>query len=102
MKNSTFIHVQTIKRMIRYLKRIILLNKRFKSFKSHDDIFYKYIDFSYNDDEFTRRFHSSYVFLFWNDVISHVFKRQDTISISSTKIKYVDQCNVVKKNYFLK
>ena len=102
MKNFTFIHVQTIKRMIRYFKEIMLLNKRFESFKSYDDIFYEYIDFLYNDDEFTRRFHSSYAFLLWNDVISHVFKRQNTISIFSTETKYVDQCNVVKKIYFLK
>ena len=102
MKNSIFIHVQTIKRMIRYFKEIMLLNKRFESFESHDDIFYEYIDFVYDDNEFTRRFHSNYAFLFWNDVISHVFKRQDTISISSTKTEYVDQCNVVKKIYFLK
>ena len=64
MKNFTSIHVQTIKRMIRYLKEIMLLNKRFESFESHNDTFYEYIDFSYDDDEFTRRFHSSYAFLF--------------------------------------
>ena len=64
MKNFTFIHVQAIKRVIRYCKEILLLNKRFESFESHNDIFYEYIDFSYDDNEFTRRFHSNYVFLF--------------------------------------
>ena len=64
MKNSTFIHVQTIKRMIRYFKDTMLLNKRFEFFEQHDDKFYEYIDFSYDDDEFTRRFHSNYAFLY--------------------------------------
>ena len=64
MKNSTSIHVQAIKRMIRYFKENILLNKRFESSELYNDIFYKYIDFLYNDDEFIRRFHSNYVFLF--------------------------------------
>ena len=63
MKNSIFIHVQTIKRMIRYFKNTMKLKKRFESFESHEDTLYEYIDFSYDDDELTRRFHSSYVFL---------------------------------------
>ena len=42
----------------------MLLNKRFESFESYNEILYKYIDFLYNDNEFTRRFHSNYIFLF--------------------------------------
>ena len=63
MKNSTFIHVQTIKRMIRYFKDTMKLEKRFEFSESHEGTFYEYIDSSYDDDELTRRFHSNYAFL---------------------------------------
>ena len=39
------------------------LEKRFEFSESHDDIFYEYIDFLYDDNELIRRFHSNYVFL---------------------------------------
>ena len=40
------------------------LNKCFEFFTLHDDNFYEYIDFFYDDDEFIRRFYFDYVFLF--------------------------------------
>ena len=101
MKNSTSTHNQVIKRVIRYLVDIVELSKRFESFESHDEELVNYIDFSYDDDEKTRRSHSSYVFLLYNDVISHSFKRQDTIFTSSIEAKYVDQRNASKNAYFL-
>ena len=102
MKNSTFIHVQTIKRMIRYFKETMKFDKRFELSETHDSNFYEYTDSSYDDDELTRRFHSDYAFLFYNDVISHFFRRQDIVSTSSTEAEYVGQCNAVKEAYFLK
>ena len=63
MKNLTFTHNQIIKRMIHYLIDIVELSKRLKYFKSHDKKLLNYIDFSYDNDEKTRRSHSSYVFI---------------------------------------
>ena len=101
MKNSTSTHNQVIKRVIRYLVDIVELSKRFESFESHDEELVNYIDFSYDDDEKTRRSHSSYVFLLYNGLISHSFRRQDTVSTSSIEAKYVGQCNASKDAYFL-
>ena len=87
--------------MIRYLIDIIKLNKRFKFFESHNEKLLNYINFLYDDDEKTRRFHSSYVFMLWNNFISHAFKRQNTISTFLIETKYIDQCNTNKNVYFL-
>ena len=63
MKNSIFIHIQIIKRMIRYFNDTKKLNKRFEFFESHDKTSFEYINFAYDDDEFIRQFHFEYVFL---------------------------------------
>ena len=102
MKNSTLTHVQAVKRVVRYLKGTMELGKRFGSSETHDSSSYGYTDSSYGDDELTRRSHSGYAFLFYNGVISHFFRRQDTVSTSSTEAEYVGQCNAVKEAYFLK
>ena len=44
---------------------------------------------------------SSYIFMLYNDLIFHFFKRQNIIFTSSIETKYVDQCNASKNVYFL-
>ena len=63
MKNSIFIHIQIIKRMIRYFNDTKKLNKRFEFFELYNETSFEYTNFAYNDDEFIRRFHFEYVFL---------------------------------------
>ena len=75
--------------------------KSFESSKSHDESLFDYIDSSYDDDEFTKRSHSNYIFMLWNDFVSHATRRQNSITTYSIEVEYVDQCNANKKIYFL-
>ena len=101
MKNSTSTHSQTLKRIVRYLTDIMKLEKYFESSESHDESLFDYIDSSYDDDELTKRSHSNYIFMLWNDFVSHATRRQNSVTTSSIEAEYVDQCNASKKTYFL-
>ena len=101
--NFTFTHFIVIQRVVRYLANILKLSIRFESFNNLEQTsdLIEYIDAFYVDDANTKRSHSSYVFLLWNELINCSSKRQDTIVTSTIEIEYIDQCNVVKKVYFL-
>lgn len=60
-----------------------------------------YINFAYKDDVVTKRSHSNYVFMLWNDFINFSSKRQITVITSTTKTEYIDQYNATKKITFL-
>lgn len=63
MKNSTFIYNQIFKQIVRYLTNIMKLKKLFEFSESHDENLFDYIDSLYDNDEFTKRSHSNYIFI---------------------------------------
>ena len=101
--NFTFIHFIAIQQIVRYLINISKLSVRFESFNNLEQIddLIEYTNASYVNDVDTKRSHSSYVFLLWNESINCSFKRQNTMIIFIIEVEYIDQCNVAKEIYFL-
>ena len=102
--NFIFIYMTALQRIVKYLIEISKLSIRFE-FDNFENFMkgelIDYIDASYINDVDTKRSHSSYVFMLWNDFINCSFKRQNTIVTLSIEIKYIDQCNATKEIYFL-
>ena len=101
--NSTSTHFIAIQRVVRYLAGISKLSIRFEpsnNLGQTDDLI-EYIDAFYVDDADTKRSHSNYVFLLWNESINCSSKRQNTVATSTIEVEYIDQCNAAKKAYFL-
>ena len=95
--NSTSIHMH----VVRYLSSISNLNLRFESKTNHNEKLMNYTDASYAECENISRFTFDYVFMLWNDFVSHFFKRQNIVVISTIEVEYIDQCNANKEIYFL-
>ena len=99
--NSTPIHMQAAKRVVRYLAETSDLEIRYDPSDEADGNLVSYTDSVYGDDLTTRRSHSSYVFKLWNGPISHSSKRQYTVATSSTEAEYVAECNAAKEAFFI-
>ena len=100
--NLTLTHFTAIQRIVRYLADTSELSVRFEpsnNLEQIDDLI-EYTNASYADDVDTKRSHSSYVFLLWNEPISCSSKRQDTVAISIIEVEYIGQCNVAKRLTF--
>ena len=87
--------------IVRYLSGTPDLSLRFGPKTNHNGELVGYTDASYAGCEDTSRSTSGYVFMFWNDPVSHSSKRQDTVATSTTEAEYIDQCNAGKEVYFL-
>ena len=60
--NSTSTHMQTLKRMIRYLTETSDLNIRYDFSNENEENLMNYSDSAYDDDVIIKRSHSGYVF----------------------------------------
>lgn len=101
VSNSTSIHMHVVMYIVRYLSNTSNLKLRFESRTNHNEKLVNYTDSSYAKCENIARFTSEYIFMFWNYFVSHFFKRQNIVAISTIEAEYIDQCNASKEIYFL-
>ena len=99
--NLTPIHMQAVKRMIRYLTKTNELCIWYGFSDECEKNLINYTDSAYDDNVTTRRFHSDYVFKLWNGSISHSSKRQYIVVIFFIEAEYVVECNAAKKAFFI-
>ena len=95
--NSRLVHVALIKQMLRYVLDII--NKRLvidDSSNSLDDVM-KYIDFDFVDSKTIRKSIEDYIFKLVDVAISHCFKLQIIVALSTCETKYLVICEIDKK-----
>ena len=95
--NSRLVHVALVKQMLRYVSDII--NKRlvFDDFSNTLDDVVRYIDFDFVDNKTNRKSIEDYVFKLANVAISHCFKLQIIVALSTCEAKYVVICEIDKK-----
>ena len=95
--NSRLVHVVLVKQMLRYISDII--NKRlfFDDFSNTLDDVVRYIDFDFVDNKTNRKSIEDYVFKLANVAISHCFKLQIIVALSTCEAKYVVMCEIDKK-----
>jgi hypothetical protein len=96
--NSIEQHWKIVKRIFRYLKKIIDLSLIYK-----DTIqkLINYINANWKRNHNIRRFTSDFVFNINSDVINWQFKRQFTITLFSCEIEYMSQTQVIKEAIWL-
>ncbi len=102
--NSTLDYDLAIKQIIRYLINTAELRLQYESFREkrvEKAEFFEYIDSAYANCLNFWRFIFNYTFFLWNESISWSFKHQQCVSTSSAEVKYVNECNAVKKLIFL-
>lgn len=99
MENPKNIHVNAVKRIMRYIK----------STKDHG-LFYNsnylsglvgYSDADYAGDISTRRSTSGWIFTYNGGVISWGSERQKSVALSTTESEYIAACNAVKELIWL-
>jgi hypothetical protein len=95
--NFSSIHCILIKRVLKYVIEITNVDLRFS--KRLNDLNVNNLDdlVSYNDSDFVDlkdKCHSidDFVFMLIDEIISHLSKQQQTIALSSCKIKYMTLC----------
>ena len=95
--NSRLVHVVLVKQMLRYVSDII--NKRLvfdDSSNILDDVV-RYIDFDFVNSKTDRKSIEDYVFKLTSVAISHCFKLQIIVALSTCETKYVVMCEIDKK-----
>ena len=92
--NFDEIHWIVVKRIFRYLKKTLHFRLIFSNFLR---FLIDWIDVNWIDNKNIRRSIFDYVFNFKNAIIIWFFKRQFTIALSTYKIEYMNQTQIVKK-----
>ena len=95
--NSRLVHVVLVKQMLRYVSDIINKKLVFDDFSNILDDVVRYIDFDFVDSKTNRKSIEDYVFKLTDVAISHCFKLQIIVALSTCEAKYVVMCEIDKK-----
>ena len=89
MERPTNIHMQAIKRILRYVKGIMDLGICYKRGATTDEMLVAFFDSDYAGDQEDRRSTSGYVFMFSGGAVAWSSKKQPMISLLTTEAEFI-------------
>jgi hypothetical protein len=89
MEKPTTLHMQAIKRILRYVKGSVNLGIHYKRKAAGDERLMAYSDSDYAGDQDDRRSTSGYVFMLSEGAVAWSSKKQPVVSLSTTEAEFI-------------
>jgi hypothetical protein len=89
MERPTTLHMQAIKRILRYVKGSVNLGIHYRREAASDERLMAYSDSDYAGDQDDRRSTSGYVFMLSEGVVAWSSKKQPVVSLSTTEAEFI-------------